>query len=291
MRRYIEISTAIGCVNDCAYCPRELSIQRYRQRSEQMRMPYETFCLCLDKVPRNHSVYFSGFVEPSQNPDFIRMVQYAWNSGRRLGIFTTLARLVPHQINALANLTYDSFVIHVQSGEERFVPHDELIPRLQAAMTVKGAEFIHRWPLETDVADAIEGGHVHRFLPNTRAGSLGPVPRRTGRLTCTTGRNARGHILLPNGDVVLCCQDFGQTVILGNLLLDSFESLHQGEQWMSYQEKMKAQDSDLICRECECAASILSASYLSHLAKSPLRQKATFRMMDNYRHRINGGMQ
>jgi radical SAM protein with 4Fe4S-binding SPASM domain len=57
-------------------------------------------------------------------------------------------------------------------------------------------------------------------------------------------------VLLPNGDVSLCGQDYGLQNILGNLLKTDYVSLFQSDTFKKIREKMKSHDSDIICRNC-----------------------------------------
>jgi len=99
----------------------------------------------------------------------------------------------------------------------------------------------------------------------SRAGNLENVKpefkKKLGPLSCnmvskkSLEDELNHNVLLPNGDVVLCCMDYGLQNILGNLLKSDYESLFHNEQYEKIRKKMKAQDSDLICRNCDEAIS------------------------------------
>lgn len=59
----------------------------------------------------------------------------------------------------------------------------------------------------------------------------------------------RQNVLLPSGEVVLCCNDYGLKYKLGNLLIDSYKNLFKSE---NYKKVIKKQTSgeDVICRYC-----------------------------------------
>ena len=50
----------------------------------------------------------------------------------------------------------------------------------------------------------------------------GGVGRKTGRIICKTN-SLNYNVLIPNGDVQLCCMDYGLDAKIGNLL--EFQSL------------------------------------------------------------------
>jgi hypothetical protein len=94
----------------------------------------------------------------------------------------------------------------------------------------------------------------------SRAGNVEIVKnnfkRKLGPLVCHRGSSADledrldVNVLLPNGDVSLCCNDYGLQNILGNLLKTDYVSLFQSDTFKKIREKMKAHDSDIICRNC-----------------------------------------
>ncbi|MGR3318544.1 MAG: SPASM domain-containing protein [Candidatus Anammoxibacter sp.] len=58
------------------------------------------------------------------------------------------------------------------------------------------------------------------------------------------------NILLPNGDVVLCCMDFDQKYILGNLLRDDYRSLYESDIYKKVLEGVVDSSSNILCRYC-----------------------------------------
>jgi hypothetical protein len=71
-----------------------------------------------------------------------------------------------------------------------------------------------------------------QFRGNSRAGALKsdlasppPVPRHEEPVLCRFTPFYDWNVLLPNGDVVLCCHDYELTRVLGNLGTDDYEAL------------------------------------------------------------------
>ena len=60
-------------------------------------------------------------------------------------------------------------------------------------------------------------------------------------------------IILPSGDVVLCCKDWSMEYILGNLLKCSFDDLYQSKTYKDVTQKMASDDDNVLCRNCEFA--------------------------------------
>jgi len=60
-------------------------------------------------------------------------------------------------------------------------------------------------------------------------------------------------IILPNGDVALCCKDWSMEYILGNLLECTFEELRQSKTYKEVTQKMASKSDNVLCRNCEFA--------------------------------------
>ena len=71
-------------------------------------------------------------------------------------------------------------------------------------------------------------------------------------------KRARGdpqNVLLPNGDVALCCMDWSAKYVLGNLKHDRFEDLYRSETFRHVLRGLKDPSVDLLCRTCHVAQS------------------------------------
>ena len=73
------------------------------------------------------------------------------------------------------------------------------------------------------------------FIAISRAGNLANekekyegkqiVSRKSGSIMCSAAPQLNHNVLLPNGDVVLCCMDYSIKHTIGNLLNDDYEKL------------------------------------------------------------------
>ena len=84
--------------------------------------------------------------------------------------------------------------------------------------------------------------------------------RITGPILCTMNRSRNNRdippIILPNGDVVLCCKDWSMDYVLGNLLNCIYDELFQSKTYNEVIKKMRSENDDIICRNCEFALSV-----------------------------------
>ena len=55
-------------------------------------------------------------------------------------------------------------------------------------------------------------------------------------------------MLMPNGDVLLCCMDYGMRAPIGNLLMQTWEELDRGTI-----ARLNLNDGQTICRNCHGA--------------------------------------
>ena len=73
-----------------------------------------------------------------------------------------------------------------------------------------------------------------------------------GSIKCV--KELRENVLLPNGDVVACCNDYGLEHVFGNLLEQDYESLFHSEEFKRLEQLQKDDSKDLLCRrDCEFA--------------------------------------
>ena len=118
-----------------------------------------------------------------------------------------------------------------------------------------------------------KSGHVHSDLKDllpeldgwkghSRAGSLGqkqiektgatPAPHNTFSLLCASTPYYDHNVVLPNGDVALCCMDYALKHIIGNLLKTDYWSLfvspEMGHVRIENQKKEFSKCS--ICKQC-----------------------------------------
>ena len=93
-------------------------------------------------------------------------------------------------------------------------------------------------------------GKLVKFEFFTRAGTVpGSNPeKRVGALACSISHNEfNQNVLLPNGDVYLCCMDYELKHRLGNLFLDDYKSLQVKREKI---KRLLVEDDDVICRKC-----------------------------------------
>ncbi|MBN1321319.1 MAG: SPASM domain-containing protein [Thermoleophilia bacterium] len=259
---HVEITTRIGCRVDCSYCAQTLLVNAYRRRSSEFVMGFDVFRECVGKIPADVRVNFSGMCEPWLNSDCTRMVRYAHQAGHVINVFTTAVGMKPSDVDELRNIPFERFVVHLPSavGHERIVIDDDYLATLRC---LRESGIVTQWHCHMREADpqlgSIIGPTVDHLPPHTRAGSVrieagqGPGKKR-GRLRC--GRQLTKNVLLPNGDVLLCCMDYGMKHVIGNLKTQDYLSLFEGPEWLRVRAGLSDPSADILCRLCEEAVEL-----------------------------------
>lgn len=244
-----EISPAIGCPIDCGICPQDKIKAAYRGPRLMSR---QTFTTCIDKLPPGIAIAFAGFAEPYLNPLASEMVLYAARRGPVL-LYTTCVGMTLTDVEAIGGVKFDILHLHLpDAGSVAKINITVEYLRVLDAMAeaFPGAKMMamgKHHPTVDKYRGRIKDAYLH-----TRAGNVrGAVQlRRGGHLQCTQNVEQKDNILLPNGDVVLCCMDYGLRHVIGNLLASTYDELFQGEAYLAIRRGMR-DGSDLLCRTCE----------------------------------------
>jgi hypothetical protein len=201
--------------------------------------------------------------EPWLNPECTRMLIYAHEKGHKIRVRTTLRGMGEEDIFQLEKVPFLEFSVHVPSTEAgmsmdvaekyfnlfekiassgirhlAFHAHGKTIEPALRAIIAKKKKKIVLWPSSTLL---------------TRAGNISldkvpTTPRKKKILGCV--RLLQQNILLPNGDVVLCCMDYGLQHILGNLLTGSYEGLFTSDEFLKVKRGLRQESADVLCKFC-----------------------------------------
>ena len=267
--RHLEITTMVGCRVACVYCPQDKISHRYFGADRMMK--YDDFKTYIEKVPKRVVVHFTGFAEPFLNPQCMDMIEYAARRGHPIFISTTLAGITHEDIRRLSKLAYYEFQIHLPSAEKamNLAINDEYFSLLSDLVT---AGIITDFHFHGNEVHPVVGAWLRQhavefaqFQIQDRAGNLNtekvkaristPVAtaaKPNGKLRCD---RIYQNVLLPNGDVVLCCMDWSAEHVLGNLRRDRFEDLYRSETFRRVLRGLRKPGDDILCRTCTVAQS------------------------------------
>tara|TARA_B100001750_G_C15519168_1_gene609945 strand:+ start:91 stop:1149 length:1059 start_codon:yes stop_codon:yes gene_type:complete len=268
---HMEINTMIGCRVDCDFCPQTLLMNEYSSQANvenlsygnPVLMSFENFKTCLDKIPKKMEVSFGGFSEPFLNPECSKMIIYAYENEHSVSVFTTLVGMTLEDVKQLENIQFDEFLVHLPDDPmyAKIAVNKNYIEVLKKLLSsnIKNIKGMAMGPLHSKIKEVLDT-EIEEDVMISRAGNLDnvkPTAKKFGPVTCNLASKQSledkldYNVLLPNGDVSLCCMDYGLQNILGNLLESDYESLFHSDAFEKIWKKMKSQDSDIICRNCE----------------------------------------
>lgn len=247
----MEITTCVprqGCVIDCVFCPQRV-LQRVYEGERYLSL--ESFKILLEKIPNEVRITFAGYTEPWLNKGCTDMLVHAHEKGHPISVFTTAVGMGVDDVARIKNIPFapppnGGFTLHLPD-EERLARHPiskKYIEVLEYIKSVEGeiANFsiMSMGGIHPDVRHIYESAKVHEMW--SRAGNLlgeailrpellnlkdrfKSVYHGEKQMTCNCEERLYHNVLLPNGDVSLCCMDYGLKQIIGNLYNQDYEDI------------------------------------------------------------------
>ncbi len=281
----IEITTVIGCPVMCSFCPQTSLIKNFKEQNEfnynNKVLTFEKFKTAIDKVPTWVDIHFSGMSEPYASKDCSKMVTYSLQKGHKICVYSTLVGSKKEDLDLLNTINFDSkykLVIHLPDDENNFKAkvNDEYIENLKYFLNLSNIQqgiingsvdfmSMSRKGLTNPVISDLIPKKLSSFIAISRAGNLSNekemfqgqniTNRKNGSIICSAAPNLNHNVLLPNGDVVLCCMDYSIQHKIGNLLDNTYEELFESENFKHIVSLMKNdfENQNLLCRNCEYA--------------------------------------
>lgn len=252
----LEISPMVNCPMRCKLCPQDIFLKNY---TGKYQLSFEEFKMVIDKIPLNVVITFSGMGEPWLNKDCTKMVLYAYNTGHtHIRIYTTGAGLTTEDIDKIIHIPFDMFQLHIPDiyGYTKMPNHQPYFDML-AKLSVS-RKFIKDFRV-TAFGDKFDKNLLRLFpdiLPlhaYNRAGAIGiigPFTRITGKIRCGLYTKINHFVMLPNGEVVLCCMDWKLKHKLGNLFTDDYKDLFKSGEYEKIIKGFNDDSIDIACRYC-----------------------------------------
>lgn len=277
MNRYgtLEITTVIGCNIRCRACPQERLLSSYFQQDKYRtsKMSIETFKKCIDSLPDDIRIDFSGMAEPWLNSACSEMLSYAAEKGHPIAVYTTLVGMGVEDVDIIFKYHYKDFVVHVpdSNGNSNILITDEyleILKKLLSADQLIGRKIVSGISCHGKLHEKLQFlnkanglyyiNDLHDRAGNVETGTLDLFTcELRGPFRCIEcGLDLNHNVLLPDGTVLLCCMDYGMRHIMGNLLKDSYDMILSGVEHEKVVQGMKSEDEDILCRKCYNARNI-----------------------------------
>jgi hypothetical protein len=243
-----SIDTKNGCVVDCVFCPQRTLQKAYKG---ERFLSLDNFKKAVDKMPQEIRVTFAGFTEPWLNPKTTEMLLYAHQEGHPISVFTTGIGMDIDDIERIKNIPYagnpnGGFVLHLPDQErkakhpitDRYIKviekfgevHKEIQNFTLMCMGTVHESVRHIFPEASTYqmwsrAGNLLGESIMKPELLNRKDEYKSVYHGEQPMTCGCLEKLYHNIMLPNGDVSLCCMDYGLEHILGNLLEQEYEDV------------------------------------------------------------------
>jgi len=268
----MEITTMIGCPLMCTFCPQDNLRESYGKSAKYMQ-PMDLMTV-LSKIPKNTRIDFSGMSEPWANPECTTMLEMALQMGFRVAIYTTIYGMEdPERVKKALESHSDQVeivMLHLPDANgnmkgwknsEQWLHSFKIMSQLKVpcgvgAMTMDGSGLVA--PELQKLVGNLGGwqGHTRADSLNVEqvAGqSISVTPRNEFALTCASTPFYDRNVLLPNGDLVLCCMDYDLKHIIGNLLDQTYEEIFQSKPLLDLIALNESPNFDKcsICKSCE----------------------------------------
>jgi FkbM family methyltransferase len=248
----IEFTTSIdtqnGCVVDCVFCPQRTLQKAYKG---EKFMSFDNFKKAIDKIPQSVRITFAGFAEPWLNPNTTDMVLYAHEKGHPIAIFTTGIGMTINDIERIKDIPFAGnpngcFTLHLPDQErkakhpitKRYIDLIEHIGKIQNQIhnfTTMCMGTVHE-----DVRHVFSEAPVYAMWSRAsnllgesilkpellnRKDEYKSVYHGDKPMTCGCIEKLYHNVVLPNGDVSLCCMDYGLEHIIGNIYKQTYEEI------------------------------------------------------------------
>lgn len=262
----LELSLTIGCQLDCAYCPQRLLLSKYYQKDKnrKTKLDFEDFKTVLEKVQPGSTLSFCGMSEPFHNERCADMIAYAAKMGYKICLNTTLVGMSHLDFEKIKDIKFENFILHIpdQEGHSKFVITKEYLNLLEVVnKNIKIDYYSCHGTVHEAVKDIIDKNKYAGINLGDRAGNLDLNNYHKevlkGEIICYNGSEEQiggwMPVMLPDGSLILCCQDYGMKHVLGNLIVQSWDEICKGDVYTNFKNGLKDDSIDILCRKCGSA--------------------------------------
>jgi len=260
----LEITTSIpakGCLVNCVFCPQKTLVKSY---NGERVLTLDNFKKALEKIPEEIVIIFSGFTEPWMNSSTTDMLLYAHAKGHRIAVFTTGVGMSIEDVERIKDIPYSlgpdnpilsaegypmlngGFILHLPDQEnyskhvmnKKYMEVLEYFKRIEDE--IRGFRTVSLGPVHEKVKDMWPNTKILRLW--ARANNLvkeeelkpelvklndkyNKYLKGPANATCGCDEKLYHNVLLPNGDLVLCCMDYSLDYVLGNIFTQEYNDI------------------------------------------------------------------
>jgi hypothetical protein len=221
----------------------------------------------LSKIPSQVEINFSGFCEPFANLKCLDMIDLAFRRGYTVNLYTTLCGASKTDVERLFNYRFKTFCLHLPDGEVMAVPSN---PDYRSNVLA----------LLRNVRNVTTVAMTRQFKSNNRENVVREIDVTPRKFVFCYKFSNPAPVLLPNGDVYLCCNDFGLRHKVGNLLAPDCD-------YASVVDRIKAGRGRFkLCNLCSSNTSIINHYY--HVGREQVRTSLSYFL--NWKRRVQASL-
>lgn len=275
--KYVSFEASTVCNQGCYFCP--VSVDRREDHSMSMESYERITAQLAEHRDTIDGVSMIHYNEPTADKRFIDQIRVLKRYGLPPAVLTNATGLTPDRVDAILDmggLRYLSVNLSTLDREryktERAGDHLPLVlrnldylkdkplaPQMDMAVLGKG-DAVHRKDFE-EISERFANTRfkIHFYEVMDRAGAvpvgMHPETRHERLRGCeqTGSRVVQWVHITPRGDCVLCCQDYHDQYIVGNLHEQTLDEILSGPRMSLYRRwvyGMETAPADFICRGC-----------------------------------------
>ncbi len=279
----LEITTTVGCAMMCDYCPQDT----YKKNGKEYprSISFDIFKKAIENVDNSHIIHWTGFSEPLHAKDFPLMAKYLSVNGYKQHISTTMyGREESKELMSTENI-FNSIMYHLPDNkklmklkvtekylyflEKSIIFQSKYVKKNKLNIMVIGDDF------EPKVKELINGLLEKKIINHNQIDIRKHLVSRANQIKdfdgfrkndnthqitekdklfyCGYGRLNKG-VMLTNGSVAICCNDYSIEHNVGNLIDTNIQELYKHKRLFENDEFIRGHKS--LCKRCEFYKSI-----------------------------------
>lgn len=252
--RSIELNLMTSCPIQCPYCPQNITVSSYI--GQKTNLEIKDLDTILNNATSQNSpieVFFSGFSEPLASKNWLEMVLLCHENNlvRKVVVFTTGYQLQSKEIKLLSELNKFRFNFHISKNKKTLLPQLDAISHYLPNSVFRGVGTNEH---ELDEIREVLTRYKLNFLFQKiifRAGNVGEKESINHPVTCCKTETERRPIIMPDGTTLICSNDYGCEMPIGNLIKQKWETLR----FQNIKNLQNDPNSNIPCfRKCHLAS-------------------------------------
>ena len=275
----LEITLTIGCAMMCEYCPQTLIRNVSSKRNIKRKMEFEDFKEFISNVPKTTEILWTGYSEPLAHEEFDKYVLYLNEKGYTQSISTTMfgRRSTENFMTKFNNFGFVTFHLPDDKNLMKLKVSDRYISTLEEAIRFqckKNKENVYFLVFGIDFHPKIRKlidklnnekiidpskieirSHLHSRNDSVDVSLIDGLEKTKNQYKflenknyyCSYKRLNQG-VLMPDGNVNICCHDYSLDFSIGNLKNRNLKNLYEQKKLI---ESGFTIGQSSLCRKCE----------------------------------------